>query len=136
MKTKFIKAHMKVAEIYAELSYAERRKVGCVIVKYDTIIGIGYNGTPPGWDNDCEDDWNKTRPEVIHAEQNALDKITRSTVSSENAVMFVTTAPCIECAKRVLGANIRKVYYRDAYHNTDGVDFLNKAGVVCEEVKP
>lgn len=136
MKTKFIEAHMKVAEVYAQLSYAERRKVGCVVVKYDTIIGIGYNGTPPGWSNRCEDEsTHKTKPEVIHAEQNALDKITKSTVSSENAVMFVTTAPCIECAKRIFGAGIRKVYYREVYRNDDGIQFLNTAGIPCQEVK-
>lgn len=135
MKEKFIQAHMAVAEVYAQLSYAERRKVGCVIVKNDTIIGIGYNGTPPGWDNDCEDDWNKTKSEVIHAEQNALDKITKSTMSSEHAVLFVTTAPCIECAKRIFGAGIRKVYYREVYRNDDGIRFLDAAGIPCQEVK-
>lgn len=135
MKDKFIKAHMQVAEIYAQLSYAERRKVGCVVVKDDTITAIGYNGTPPGWDNDCEDSWNKTRPEVIHAEQNALDKLVRGTISSVDSVMFVTAAPCIECSKRIFGARISRVFYRDDYHNTDGIDFLTKAGIPCERVE-
>lgn len=134
MKDKFIKAHMQVAKVYAQLSYAERRKVGCVVVKDDTIIAIGYNGTPPGWDNDCEDGWNKTKPEVIHAEQNALDKITRSTMSSIGAYLFVTTAPCMECSKRILGARINRVFYGDEYNNTDGIDFLNAAGIGCEKV--
>jgi dCMP deaminase len=134
MKQKYIDTYMRVADVFAELSYAERRKVGCVVVKDDTIIALGYNGTPTGWDNDCEDEWNKTKPEVIHAEQNALDKIVRSTTSSVGADMFVTTAPCIECAKRILGAKINKVYYRDIYRNDDGIQFLNKGGIVCERI--
>lgn len=135
MKDKFKKAHMQVAEIYADLSSAERRKVGCVVVKDDTIIAIGYNGTPPGWDNDCEDEWNKTRPEVIHAEQNALDKITRGTISSVGSSLFVTTAPCIECAKRIFGAGIREVFYREVYRTDDGLQFLQKAGINTEKVE-
>lgn len=125
-------AHMKVAEVYAELSYAKRRKVGCVIVKNETIIAIGYNGTPVGWDNACEDENGNTKPEVIHAEQNAIDKITKSSMSSVGAYLFVTTAPCIDCAKRILGSGIKNVYYRDTYRNTEGIDFLKKAGVEVE----
>ena len=105
MKPKFKIAHMMAAQAYAGLSYAERRKVGCVIVKDETIIGIGYNGTPPGWDNQCETN-GVTKPEVLHAEQNALDKVIRGTISSVGASVFVTTAPCIECAKRILGVGI------------------------------
>jgi dCMP deaminase len=135
MKDKFIISHMRAAEVYADLSYAERRRVGCVVVKDDTIIAIGYNGTPPGWDNVCEDDWDKTKPEVIHAEQNALDKITRGTISSVGAYLFVTTAPCMECSKRIFGARIAQVFYRDLYRNEDGIEFLQKAGVPCERVQ-
>jgi dCMP deaminase len=127
-------AHMRAAEVYAQMSYAVRRKVGAVIVSGDTIIGIGYNGTPKGWDNHCEGDDGLTLPIVMHAEQNALDKVTRSTASSVGATLFVTTAPCIECAKRILGAGISSVYYRDTYKNQDGIDFLTEAGVPAEKL--
>jgi len=133
MKDKFKVAHMKAASVYAELSYANRRKVGCVVVKNNTIIGIGYNGTPAGWDNACEVD-GKTKPEVMHAEQNALDKVAMSTMSSLGASVFVTTAPCIECAKRIFGSGIARVYYRDVYRSTDGIEFLDKAGIPCEQI--
>ena len=134
MKQRLIAAHMAAAEVYAQLSYAVRRKVGCVIVKGDTIVAIGYNGTPPGWDNKCEDEHGKTIAEVLHAEQNALDKIVRSTVSSEGASVFVTTAPCIECAKRLMGARVAKVYYRDIYRNSDGLNFLEQSGIPTQKV--
>jgi dCMP deaminase len=142
MKQKFIDAHMKVAETYAQLSSAKRLQVGAVIVKNDTIIGIGYNGMPSGWDNDCEyveyfDDGDfmiKTKPEVIHAESNALCKVTKSTNSSENADMFVTHAPCIHCAKLIFQSGIRKVFYRNTYRDSDGLKFLENCGVEIEKV--
>lgn len=125
---------MKVAQAYAGLSYAQRRQVGCVIV-IDDIVVPGYNGTPAGWDNRCEvPDGSATLPEVIHAEQNALDKIVRSTLSSVGASVFVTTAPCIECAKRLQGARVREVFYRDVYRNEDGIEFLRRAGIHVERV--
>lgn len=138
MKDKFKRVHMQVAEQYARLSRAERRQVGCVIV-IDDIVVPGYNGTPTGWDNRCETaDGSATLPEVIHAEQNALDKIIRSTMSSEGASVFVTTAPCIECAKRLLGARVKEVFYRDVYRNEDGLDFLARGGIhierICDEI--
>ena len=125
---------MLVAGIYGELSYAVRRKVGCVIVQGDTIVAIGYNGTPPGWDNACEDADGKTLPSVIHAEQNALDKIICSPTSSLGASVFVTTSPCLECAKRLLGARVKEVFYRDVYRNQDGLEFLRKAGIPTERI--
>ena len=125
---------MQVAEIYAQLSYASRRKVGCVIVKEGTIIAIGYNGTPPGWDNKCEGPDGKTIPEVLHAEQNALDKIVTSPTSSLGASVFVTTAPCIECSKRLFGARVREVFYRDTYHDEAGIEFLRKVGIPTERI--
>lgn len=129
-------AHMRVAHVYAALSYAQRRKVGCVIVKDETIIAIGYNGTPPGWNNRCETpDGSATLPEVIHAEQNALDKLVRSSTSSIDSDVFVTTAPCIECAKRLLGARIKSVYYADVYSSTQGLDLLKKAGIYTERIE-
>jgi dCMP deaminase len=147
MKQKFIDAHMKVAETYSQLSSAKRLQVGCVIVKNDTIIGIGYNGMPSGWDNCCEDMsilqdeispgvFNlskktelKTKPEVIHAEINAIAKVAKSTNSSEDADMFITHAPCIECAKSIFQSGIRRVFYRDTYRNEDGIHFLQKCDV-------
>jgi dCMP deaminase len=138
---------MKVAETYAELSSATRLKVGCVIVKNDTIIGIGYNGMPSGWDNVCEEVDTltlpylqgdgpilKTKKEVIHAEINAISKIARSTNSSDGAYMFITHAPCIECAKSLFQSGIKKVFYRNTYRSDDGLKFLEKCGVEIEKV--
>jgi dCMP deaminase len=123
------------------LSSAKRLQVGCVVVKDNTIIGIGYNGMPSGWTNDCEEvvnvdpsdpryDYNnftnelKTKPEVLHAETNAIAKIARSTNSSEGAALFVTHAPCLDCAKIIHQAGINSVYYRNTYRSTDGIEFL------------
>jgi dCMP deaminase len=143
LKDKFVKAHMKVAELYADLSSARRLHVGCVIVKNDTIIGIGYNGMPSGWDNKCEDDVYIddfhveliTKPEVIHAEANALAKVTKSTNSTEGALLFVTHAPCLDCAKQIYQAGIKCVYYRNDYKSEVGLEFLEKCGVHVERVK-
>ena len=147
MKPKLIGAHMAVAETYAKLSSAKRLQVGCVIVKNDTIIGIGYNGMPSGWDNNCEemsiiqDEISpgvfsmtkrtelKTKPEVIHAEINSISKVARSTNSSEDADMFITHAPCIECAKSIFQSGIRRVFYKDTYRSEDGLHFLQKCNV-------
>lgn len=124
-----IKAHMRVAETYATLSKAVRLKVGAIVVKDSRVISIGYNGTPSGWDNKCEDENNVTKPEVIHAEANAIAKLARSSESGLGADMFITHAPCLECAKLIYSAGISKVYYRTQYRNTDGIEFLNKCGV-------
>ena len=137
LPSKFANAHMKAAEVYSQLSSARRLQVGCVVVKDNTIIGIGYNGMPSGWDNNCEDTIQhsddtvtlKTKPEVLHAETNALAKIARSTNSSESASIFITHAPCLDCAKLVYQSGIKSVYYRNSYKNTDGLDFLNKCNV-------
>ena len=140
LPSKFANAHMKAAEVYSQLSSAVRLQVGCVVVKDNTIIGIGYNGMPSGWDNNCEDEiiieedekfikGLKTKPEVLHAETNALAKIARSTNSSEGASMFITHAPCLDCAKLVYQSGIKSVYYRNSYKNTDGINFLNKCNV-------
>ena len=142
MKKKFIDAHMKTAEVYAELSSAKKLHVGCVVVKDNTIIGIGYNGMPSGWDNNCEfEDTNLqtqvtelvTRKEVLHAETNALAKIARSTNSSEGATLFVTHAPCIDCAKLIYQSGINSVYYRNSYRDGDGINFLKKCNVTVEQ---
>jgi dCMP deaminase len=140
LPNKFTDAHMKAAEVYSQLSSARRLQVGCVVVKDNTIIGIGYNGMPSGWDNNCEEEiiieedekfikGLKTKPEVLHAETNALAKIARSTNSSDGASMFITHAPCLDCAKLVYQSGIKSVYYRNSYKNTDGIDFLNKCNV-------
>jgi len=142
MKPKFVIAHMKAASVYAELSSAKRLQVGCVIVKDNTIIGIGYNGMPAGWDNNCEnviqhsDDTVelKTKPEVLHAETNAVAKVARSTNSTEGADMFITHAPCLECAKLIHQAGIKKVYFGNHYRDNIGVDFLQQCGVVVTHV--
>jgi len=142
MKQKFIDAHMSVAETYAKLSSAKRLQVGAVLVKNDTIIGIGYNGMPSGWTNECEDvelleDGGKiltTKSEVIHAESNCLMKVAKSTNSTEGSDMFVTHAPCIHCAKLIYQSGVRKVYYRNTYRDHDGVAFLQKSGIEIEKV--
>lgn len=133
MKEKFVIAHMRAAFVYAELSSCVRRKVGCVIVKNGTPIAIGYNGTPAGEDNCCEID-NVTKPNVIHAEDNALRKLTKSSESAEGAVMFVTTVPCAPCASRIIDAGISKVYYVDVYRNADGIDYLQKRNIDVEQL--
>ena len=145
MKNKFVNAHMKVAETYAQLSSARRLQVGCVIVKNDTIIGIGYNGMPSGWDNKCEDDVYVddmhvklvTKPEVIHAEANALAKVTRSTNSSEGASIFVTHAPCMDCAKQIYQAGISEVIFKHLnLKNNDMIDFLTKCNIPIRQYEP
>lgn len=164
MKQKFVEAHMATAEVYAKLSSARRLQVGCVVVKDNTIIGIGYNGMPSGWTNDCEyksymdrdaggwlnpdeveEKWQyleedgtrytlKTKPEVLHAETNALAKIARSTNSSDGASLFVTHAPCLDCAKLIFQSGINSVYYRNSYRDESGTEFLEKCGVKVSKV--
>jgi dCMP deaminase len=158
MKQKFIDAHMAAAEVYSKLSSAKRLQVGCVVVKDNTIIGIGYNGMPSGWTNDCEykvyaNEWSidnsvwdyqeedsghpynlKTKPEVLHAETNALAKIARSTNSSEGASLFVTHAPCLDCAKLIHQSGINSIYYRNSYRDETGIDFLKKCKVEVTKV--
>jgi dCMP deaminase len=127
---------MQAAHIYARLSYCKRRKVGCVIVKDDRIISIGFNGTPPGWSNDCEDENHNTLPEVYHAETNAIAKLAKSAESGMGAAMFVTTVPCIECAKLIAQSGIHVVYYSEDYRKTDGLDFLRRCGITVEYLDP
>lgn len=141
MKQKFINAHMKVAETYAQLSSAVRLQVGAIVVKDNRVISIGYNGMPAGWTNECEIEFEHpvgkklvTKPEVIHAEANAIAKLARTHESGQDADMFITHAPCMDCAKLIYGAGIKKVYYRHQYRNTDGVDFLNKCNIGVEQV--
>ena len=134
---------MSAAEVYAKLSSARRLQVGCVIVKDNTIISIGYNGMPSGWDNNCEYDmyddaeqWVglKTKPEVLHAETNAIAKLAKSTQSGLGATMFITHAPCLECAKLIYQSGINNVLYRNSYRSDDGIKFLEKASVEVEKI--
>ena len=123
------KRYMQMALIWAENSYCKRRLVGAILVKDKMIISDGYNGTPCGFENICEDESFKTKPYVLHAEANAITKIARSHNSSEGATLYVTTSPCIECAKLIIQSGIVRVVYANEYHVTDGVDLLVRAGV-------
>ena len=146
MKEKFRNAYMKTAETFAELSSARRLHVGAIIVKDDRIISIGYNGMPSGWDNNCEYeeiyDYKlsdevyqlKTKPEVLHAETNAIAKLARSNESGLGSTMFVTHSPCLDCAKLVYQSGINTVYYRNSYRDEKGIQFLEKAGVTVEKI--
>jgi dCMP deaminase len=134
MKQKFIKYYMDIAKRTAELSSAKRLQVGAIIVKNDRIVSIGYNGTPSGWKNVCEDESFKTKPEVIHAEANAIAKLAKSTESGEGAVMFLTHAPCMDCAKQIYTAGIRKIFFDSNYRSMDGVVFLNNCNLEVEQI--
>lgn len=144
MKQKWIDAFMDTAERFAQLSSAKRLKVGSVVVKDNRIISIGYNGTPAGWDNTCEEVIEihedggvitRTKDEVIHAEANAIAKLARDGESGSGASLFCTHAPCVGCAKLIYGAGISSVYYRDAYRSTEGIDFLSKCNINVERVE-
>lgn len=134
MKQKLINAYMECAEVFAKLSTAKKLQVGAIIVKDQRIISIGYNGTPEGWCNDCEDEHNKTKPEVIHSEMNCINKLARSTESGENSTMFITHSPCMECAKSIYGAGIKHVYFKNFYRDDSGIIFLKKCGIIIEQV--
>ena len=164
MKPKFARAYMDVAHRFSQLSHAQRLQVGAIIVKDDRIISIGYNGMPAGWNNNCEDKiyidpeaggwlspeeiWQEwpfedldgqryklvTKPEVLHAESNALAKLARTTESGENAVLFVTHSPCLNCAKLIFQSGITTVYYDINYRDSSGIEFLEKSGVIVERV--
>ena len=137
MKQKWIDAFMDTAERFAQLSSAKRLQVGAVVVKDNRIISIGYNGMPAGWTNECEElvyriaeePILKTKDEVIHAEANAIVKLARDGESGNGSVMFCTHAPCVQCAKLIYGAGISKLFYRDAYRDNNGLDFLTATGV-------
>ena len=125
--------YLRMAAIWAENSYCRRRQVGALIVKDKMIISDGYNGTPSGFENICEED-NVTKPYVLHAEANAITKVAKSGNSSLGATLYVTASPCMECAKLIIQAGIRRVVYRDEYRITDGIDLLRKAGIEVEKV--
>jgi dCMP deaminase len=164
MKEKFKKAYMDVAKTFASLSHAQRLHVGAIVVKDDRIISIGYNGMPAGWDNNCEykeydlsRDFNenffphsrehypfdddtgryrlKTKPEVLHAESNAISKLARSQESGLGADLFVTHSPCLDCAKLIYQSGIKRVYFGIPYRSTEGIEFLTKSGVEVEQIE-
>ena len=149
MKLRFKKAYMKTAETFAELSHARRLHVGAIVVKDDRIISIGYNGMPAGWDNNCEEEVVvavvdgvpqreikelKTKPEVLHAETNAIAKLARSNESGLGADIFITHAPCLDCAKLIYQSGINSVYYGENYRDDSGIEFLKKSGVNIEKL--
>ncbi len=128
--------YMSMAKIWAENSYCQRRKVGALIVKNNMIISDGYNGTPSGFENVCEDEDGLTKPYVLHAEANAITKIARSNNNSDGATLYVTASPCIECAKLIVQAGIKRVVYAEKYRLTDGIDLLERAGVEVIYLQP
>jgi dCMP deaminase len=155
IKEKYLGAYMKSARVFGNLSAARRKKVGAIVVKDDRIISIGYNGMPSGWDNNCEDEivlqdvafkeqggpgleysyvGLKTKPEVLHAESNAIAKLAKSTESGNGASLFVTCAPCLECAKMIYQSGIKEVFYAEDYRANDGLNFLNKCGIFIRKV--
>lgn len=126
--------YLRMAAIWAENSYCQRRKVGALVVKEKMIISDGYNGTPSGFENVCEDAHGVTHPYVLHAEANAITKLARSGNNSDQATLYVTASPCIECAKLIIQAGIRRVVYTEQYRLTDGIDLLRRAGVEVEHL--
>ncbi len=135
-QTKIDLRYMKMARIWAENSYCERRQVGALLVKNQMIISDGYNGTPSGFPNKCEDEANTSFPYVLHAEANAITKVARSNNSSEGATLYVTASPCMECAKLIIQAGIKRVVYGEKYRIMDGVELMQQAGIEviqCED---
>ena len=161
MKDKFIQVYMDVAERFAKLSSAKRLQVGAIVVKEDRIISIGYNGMPAGWTNECEekeyfvgnipekystDPWIfkdedggvgriRTKVEVIHAEANAIAKLAKSNDSGDGSTMFLTHAPCVDCAKQMYAMGVKSVYYRHSYRDNDGLTFLEKCDIMVSKVE-
>ena len=127
--------YLRMAAIWAENSYCTRRQVGALLVKDQMIISDGYNGTPSGFENVCEDENNKTKPYVLHAEANAITKVAKSNNSSNDATLYVTSSPCIECSKLIIQAGIKRVVFSEQYHMNDGVELLERAGVKVVKVE-
>ena len=131
---KFDERYLEMAGIWAKNSYCKRRQVGALIVKDKMIISDGYNGTPSGFENICEDENGVTKPYVLHAEANAITKVAKSGNSSENATLYVTASPCLECSKLIIQSGIKRVVYKDEYRLTDGGDLLRRAGIEVEKI--
>lgn len=132
---KFDKSYLEMAHVWAKNSYCERRQVGALIVKDRMIISDGYNGTPSGFENVCEDEAGITKPYVLHAEANAITKVAKSNNSSEGATLYITDSPCIECAKLIIQAGIKRVVFDRKYRVTEGLDLLGRAGIELEEFR-
>ena len=126
---KFDQRYLEMARIWAKNSYCTRRQVGALVVKNNMIISDGYNGTPSGFENVCEDENGITKPYVLHAEANAITKLARSSNNSEGATIYITASPCIECAKLIIQAGIKRVVYGEKYRLTDGIELLERAGI-------
>ena len=126
--------YLRMAQIWAENSYCKRRQVGALIVKDKMIISDGYNGTPVGFENVCEDENDHTKPYVLHAEANAITKVPQSNNSSNGATLYVTSSPCIECAKLIIQAGIKRVVFNEIYRLTDGIELMQRAGIECEQI--
>jgi dCMP deaminase len=143
VKAKLKQAYMRTAETFAELSHARRLHVGAIVVKDDRIISIGYNGMPAGWDNNCEELVHriaeepvlKTKPEVLHAETNAIAKLARSSDSGLGSDIFITHAPCLDCAKLIYQSGIKRVFFGEAYRDDAGIKFLKASGVDVEQIE-
>ena len=129
---KFDQRYLQMARIWAQNSYCQRRQVGALVVKEGMIISDGYNGTPSGFENVCEDDNGITKPYVLHAEANAITKLARSSNNSDGATIYITASPCIECAKLIIHAGIKRVVYGEKYRLTDGIELLERAGIEIE----
>ena len=134
-QTEYDKKYLAMAKIWAENSYCERRQVGALIVKGKMIISDGYNGTPSGFENVCEDENNKTKPYVLHAEANAITKVAKSNNSSDGATLYVTTSPCLECSKLIIQSGIRRVVFCDKYHNEEGLRLLERAKIEIQHIE-
>lgn len=128
--------YLKMAAIWAENSYCKRRQVGALLIKNKMIISDGYNGTPSGFENICEDEEGRTKPYVLHAEANAITKIAKSHNSSDGATLYVTSSPCIECAKLIIQAGIIRVVFSEPYHLNDGIELLKRAHIDVVQIKP
>ncbi len=127
--------YLRMAKVWAENSYCERRQVGALIVKNKMIISDGYNGTPTGFENICEDEEGKTKSYVLHAEANAITKVAKTNQSSEGATLYITASPCIECAKLIIQAGIERVVYADKYRSKEGIELLDRAGIATEFIE-
>ncbi|MDT3365932.1 MAG: dCMP deaminase family protein [Bacteroidota bacterium] len=133
---KFDRRYLEMATVWARNSYCKRRQVGALLVKDRMIISDGYNGTPSGFENQCEDANGVTKPYVLHAEANAITKVAKSGNNSAGATLYITDSPCMECAKLIIQSGIRRVVYGDEYRLTDGIDLLRRAGVDVEKINP
>jgi len=134
-QTEYDKRYLEMAQIWAKNSYCTRRQVGALIVKGKMIISDGYNGTPSGFENICEDEHEKTKPYVLHAEANAITKVAKSNNSSDGSTLYVTTSPCMECSKLIIQSGIKRVVFCDKYHNEDGLRLLERAKIEIQHLK-